>query len=104
MGTTGDIGSAFDDFLEEEGLLESCEAAAEKKVPSYRIRAPVKERRLSKSAMARLMGTSRSSLERLLDSADRRSCSYPPVRASERIGAVVAPASSARRTVLAARR
>ena len=67
MGTTGDIGSAFDDFLEEEDLLESCEAAAEKKVLSYQIRALMEERGLTKSAMARQMGTSRSSLERLLD-------------------------------------
>jgi len=46
------IGSSFDDFLEEEGLLAG---------------KLMEEQRLSKAEMARRMGTSRSALERLLD-------------------------------------
>lgn len=61
------VGSDFDDFLREEGLLEEAEAVAAKRVLAYQIAQAMAERDLSKSAMARRMGTSRSSLERLLD-------------------------------------
>jgi len=61
------VGSDFDDFLEEEGLLAESEAAAVKRVIAYQIREEMKERQISKSALARMMNTSRSSLDRLLD-------------------------------------
>jgi predicted XRE-type DNA-binding protein len=61
------IGSDFDDFLREEGLLEEAEAVAAKRVLAFQIAQAMAERDLSKAAMARRMGTSRSSLERLLD-------------------------------------
>jgi predicted XRE-type DNA-binding protein len=61
------LGSDFDDFLREEGLLEEAEAVAAKRVLAYQIAEAMKERHLSKAAMARQMGTSRSSLDRLLD-------------------------------------
>jgi predicted XRE-type DNA-binding protein len=61
------VGSDFDDFLREEGLLEEVEAVAAKRVLAYQISEAMKEQELSKSAMARRIGTSRSSLDRLLD-------------------------------------
>jgi antitoxin HicB len=61
------LGSGFDDFLAEEGLLEEAEAVATKRVLAFQIAQAMEERNLSKAAMARRMGTSRSSLERLLD-------------------------------------
>ena len=61
------VGSDFDDFLREEGLLEEVEAVAAKRVLAYQIAEAMKELELSKADMARRMGTSRSSLERLLD-------------------------------------
>lgn len=61
------LGSDFDDFLREEGLLEEAEAVAAKRVLAFQIRQAMKEQHLSKAAMARLMETSRSSLDRLLD-------------------------------------
>jgi predicted XRE-type DNA-binding protein len=61
------LGSDFDDFLAEEGLLEEAEAVATKRVLAFQIARAMEERNLSKAAMARRMGTSRSSLERLLD-------------------------------------
>lgn len=61
------VGSDFDDFLREEGLLEEVEAVAAKRVLAYQISEAMKEQELSKSSMARRMGTSRSSLDRLLD-------------------------------------
>ncbi|HQP97171.1 MAG TPA: helix-turn-helix domain-containing protein [bacterium] len=61
------IGSRFDGFLEEEGLLAEAEATAIKRVIAYQIEKEMAERHLSKSALARMMRTSRSSLDRLLD-------------------------------------
>jgi predicted XRE-type DNA-binding protein len=64
---TKHLGSDFDDFLREEGLLDDAEAVASKRVLAYQISQAMKQRDLSKAAMARRMGTSRSSLDRLLD-------------------------------------
>jgi len=61
------VGSDFDEFLREEGLLDDAEAVASKRVLAYQIARAMEQRSLSKAAMARQMGTSRSSLDRLLD-------------------------------------
>ncbi|RMG58339.1 MAG: helix-turn-helix domain-containing protein [Gammaproteobacteria bacterium] len=61
------IGSSFDDFLDEEGLLAEAEAIAVKRVIAHQLRELMKEQNLTKTELARRMGTSRSSLERLLD-------------------------------------
>ncbi len=61
------IGTSFDDFLQEEGLLAAAEATAVKRVIAYEIEKEMEERHISKSALARMMQTSRSSLDRLLD-------------------------------------
>jgi len=61
------VGSDFDDFLREEGLLEAAEAVAAKRVLADQIARAMREQSLSKTAMARRMRTSRSSLDRLLD-------------------------------------
>ena len=61
------IGSDFDDFLKEEGLLAEAEAVAVKRVLAYQIAKEMAELRLSKSTLATKMKTSRSSLHRLLD-------------------------------------
>ena len=61
------LGSNFDDFLANEELLAEVEAVAVKRVVAYQIAALMKEKQLSKSAMARQMATSRASLDRLLD-------------------------------------
>ena len=61
------IGSSFDDFLQEEGLLAQAEATAVKRIIAYQIEEEMTERQISKSALARMMQTSRSSLDRLLD-------------------------------------
>lgn len=61
------IGGNFDDFLNEEGLLAEAEATAVKRVIAFQIQEEMKERNITKSALARMMNTSRSSLDRLLD-------------------------------------
>jgi len=61
------VGSSFDDFLEEEGLLEEARAVAVKRVIAFQLAEKMSEYSLSKSEMARRMATSRSALDRLLD-------------------------------------
>ncbi len=67
MINTTYIGSNFDDFLEEEGLLAEVEITAIKRVIAFQIGEFMKARHLSKTAMAKRMNTSRSSIDRLLD-------------------------------------
>ena len=61
------LGSNFDDFLEEEGILAEVEGVAVKRVIAYQIAELMKEKNFSKTAMARKMNTSRTALNRLLD-------------------------------------
>lgn len=61
------IGSNFDDFLEEEGLLEETTAVAVKRYIAFQLAEKMAEWNITKVEMARRMGTSRSSLDRLLD-------------------------------------
>ena len=61
------IGSSLDDLLAEEGLLESSQSVAIKRVLSWQLTQFMKKQRLSKAAMAARMKTSRSALDRLLD-------------------------------------
>jgi antitoxin HicB len=65
------IGSDFDEFLSEEGLLEETEATAVKRVLAYQISQYMEDHHLSKTEMARRMQTSRAALERLLDPESR---------------------------------
>jgi antitoxin HicB len=64
------IGSDFDDFLREEGLLDATEATAAKRVIAFQIAQEMKRCHLTKSEMASRMKTSRPALERLLDPAN----------------------------------
>lgn len=61
------IGSNFDAFLEDEGLLAEAETVAAKRVLALLIQREMKRLRLTKSAMAAKMQTSRAALDRLLD-------------------------------------
>lgn len=64
------IGSNFDDFLAEEAMLEEATATAMKRVIAWQIEQEMKAQKLSKTAMAERMRTSRASLNRLLDAED----------------------------------
>lgn len=61
------LGSSFDEFLQSEGLYEEVTALAWKRVLSWEVTEAMKKEGISKSEMAKRMGTSRSQLERLLD-------------------------------------
>jgi antitoxin HicB len=61
------IGSNFDDFLHEEGILAEVEGSAIKEIISKQITQLMTDQKISKIAMSRRMGTSRSALDRLLN-------------------------------------
>ena len=61
------VGSNFDEFLEEEGILEEVSAVAVKRLIAFQLAEKMSEKNLSKSELARRMATSRSALDRLLD-------------------------------------
>ena len=61
------VGSSFDDFLEEEGILNECSAIAIKRVIAWQIKQEMEQKQLSQTKMADCLKTSRSSLKRLLD-------------------------------------
>ena len=65
------LGSSFDDFLTEEGLLAKAEAVAIKRVIAYQVEQLMKEQNLTKTEMSRRMNTSRAALDRLLDHANQ---------------------------------
>lgn len=64
---TASVGSSLDDFLHEQGLYDSADQEAIKRVLSFQIEKAMSELNLTKSALASQMGTSRSALDRLLD-------------------------------------
>jgi DNA-binding Xre family transcriptional regulator len=62
------IGSNFDDFLQEQGILEKTQAAAAKKVLAFQIKKIMKEKNISKTEMTRRMHIkSRMQLDRILN-------------------------------------
>lgn len=64
------VGSDFDEFLAEEGMLEAVTAVAVKRVIAWQIEQEMAAQKLTKTAMAKKMRTSRASLNRLLDARD----------------------------------
>lgn len=66
------IGSSFDDFLQEEGILGKTQAAAAKKVIAFQIKKIMKEKNISKTEMTRRMHIkSRMQLDRILNPDNR---------------------------------
>src|SRR5215210_9259176 len=62
-----DRSETFDEFLAKEGLLAETEDAALKEIIAVQIKAAMKAERITKTAMAVRMRTSRRQLDRLLD-------------------------------------
>ena len=61
------IGSSFENFLRQDGLYEEVTARAIKRVLARQLDGLMREKRLTKAALARRMQTSRAQLDRLLD-------------------------------------
>ena len=63
-------GPTLDSFLEEEGVLAEFQARAIKEVIAWQLAEAMKERKLTKTALAALIGTSRTQVDRTLDPTD----------------------------------
>ena len=61
------LGSNFEDFLAEEGILEDCRAAAIKYKIAHELEKAMREQKLSKAQIAKRLKTSRTGIDRLLD-------------------------------------
>lgn len=61
------LGSSFESFLEEEGILEEVNAAAIKSVIARNLKEYMGKEQITQTDMAKQLGTSRSGLQRLLD-------------------------------------
>lgn len=59
-------GSSFDDFLEEEGILDEAMDIAVQRFIAWQLREKMNEQGVSKAEMARRMHTSRSQVDRML--------------------------------------
>lgn len=60
-------GSSFDDFLEEDGLLEEVSAKAHKRLLALQLADIMEENHITKTSLAEKLKTSRSQLDRILD-------------------------------------
>ena len=70
MSRNKHIGSSFDDFLAEQGLLEATNAIAAKRVIAWQLAEAMKLAGITKTEMADRMHTSRAALNRVLDEND----------------------------------
>ena len=61
------ISSSLDDLLKEDGVLDEVNAAALKRVIALQIEDEMRRRKITKSALAKRMHTSRMAVDRLLD-------------------------------------
>jgi len=61
------IGSSFDEFLEEEELLEGSEAVAIKRVLAYALEEKMIKENISLNRLAKELETSRTAVSRILD-------------------------------------
>ena len=66
-GKNTHLGESFDSFLKEQGIFESVQTTAIKRVLAMQLEEAMKEQNLTKVEMSRRMKTSRVQLDRLLD-------------------------------------
>ena len=61
------IGSTLDELLDEEELLVTANETAIKRVIAWQIAQEIETKKMTKSSLAKSMGTSRAAVNRLLD-------------------------------------
>ena len=64
------IGSDFDEFLKQEGLLAECEAGALKRVVTWQLEQEMKRRRITRAKLASRMKTNLTTLNGLFSKND----------------------------------
>ena len=77
------LGSNFDDFLRDKGLLGELEALAIKRILVGRLERAMIKRLLSKTDLAKMMHTSRASLNRLLEQKNTSVTLHSTVKAAK---------------------
>jgi predicted XRE-type DNA-binding protein len=78
--------TTLDNFLEEEGVRDAFQAVAIKEVLAWQIKHAMESQKLSQARLAKLMGTSRSQVSRLLDPTDGNVTLATLQRAAEMLG------------------
>ncbi len=63
----GPIGETFESFLEEQGIRDEVREHALKAVLAWRLGDEMRRQKLSKAALAKRLGTSRTEIYRVLD-------------------------------------
>jgi hypothetical protein len=61
------MGSSIDDFLKEEGIFEEAQAQAVKEVVAWQLAEAMKKQKISKNKLAKLLKTSRTQVDLILD-------------------------------------
>jgi antitoxin HicB len=61
------IGSSLDEFLKAEGTFEELQVQAIKEVVAWQLQEAMKKQKVSKAGLAKMLRTSRSQVNRLLD-------------------------------------
>ena len=61
------MGSSLDAFLKEEGTFEELQVQAIKEVVAWQLEEAMKKKQVSKARLAKLLRTSRTQVNRLLD-------------------------------------
>jgi len=64
------MGTSVDDFLKQEGIFEEAQAQAVKEVVAWQLAEAMEKQKISKNKMAKLLKTSRTQVDRLLDGKD----------------------------------
>ena len=81
------IGDDFDDFLREEEVYEEVSAIALKRVLSWQLQQAMKAQKITRTEMAqRMLHTSRSTVNRLLDQNDASVTLATLAKASAAVG------------------
>ena len=86
MTTKGRIGSSFDEFLRDDGIYEDVTARAIKRIIAAQLDAIMAEEGLTKSELAKRMGTSLAQLDRVLDPGNNSVTIGTLMRAAHAVG------------------
>ena len=63
-------GGSLDDLLKKEGIYSQVVAQAEKEILAWKLQSAMKEKKMTVSALAKRMHTSRAAVNRILDPAN----------------------------------
>lgn len=83
------LGSRLDDLLDEDGIREEAAALAIKRVIAWQLQQAMEEQKLTKTALAARMHTSRQQLDRVLHPANNNVTLDTLHRAAKAVGRTI---------------